>query len=102
MLFAISLKPVVGFRVPGVSEEDVQTLAAALMLRELHGAGVHGCYSNNAHRTMRLTPALNMPQELLSEMFDRVEALANRTPSSFAMLRRLPMPRMLALARLAF
>lgn len=102
MLFAISLQPVVGFKVPGVSEEDVQTLAAALMLRELHGAGVHGCYSNNAHRTMRLTPALNMPQELLSRMFDRVEALVDRTPSSFAMLRRLPMPRMLALARLAF
>ena len=102
MLFAISLKPVVGFKVPGVSEEDVQTLAAALMLRELHGAGVHGCYSNNAHRTMRLTPALNIPQELLAQMFDRVEGLVERTPNSFAMLRRLPMPRMLALARLAF
>lgn len=102
MLFAISLKPVVGFKVPGVSEEDVQTLAAALMLRELHGAGVHGCYSNNAHRTMRLTPALNISQELLTEMFNRVEALVERTPSSFAMLRRLPMPKMLALARLAF
>lgn len=102
MLFAISLKPVVGFKVPGVSEEDVQTLAAALMLRELHGAGVHGCYSNNAHRTMRLTPALNMPQQLLSQMFDRVEGLVERTPNSFTMLRRLPMPKMLALARLAF
>lgn len=102
MLFAISLKPVVGFKVPGVSEEDVQTLAAALMLREIHGAGVHGCYSNNAHRTMRLTPALNIPQELLAQMFDRVEGLVARTPSSFAMLRRLPMPKMLALARLAF
>ncbi|MFA7461036.1 MAG: aminotransferase class III-fold pyridoxal phosphate-dependent enzyme [Trueperaceae bacterium] len=102
MLFAISLKPVVGFKVPGVSEEDVQTLAAALMLRELHGAGVHGCYSNNAHRTMRLTPALNIPQELLALMFDRVEGLVERTPNSFTMLRRLPMPKMLALARLAF
>jgi hypothetical protein len=72
------------------------------MLRELHGAGVHGCYSNNAHRTMRLTPALNIPQELLALMFDRVEGLVERTPNSFTMLRRLPMPKMLALARLAF
>lgn len=102
MLFAISLKPVVGFKVPGVTEEDVQTLASALMLRELHGAGVHGCYSNNAHRTVRLTPALNTPQELLVTLFDRVESLVEGTPSSFAMLRRLPMPKMLALARLAF
>ncbi len=102
MLFAISLRPVVGFKVPGIPEEDVQTLAAALMLRELHAAGVHGCYSNNAHRTMRLTPALNMPQELLEEMFDRVEALAQRTPSPFAMLKRMPLPKLLGLARLAF
>lgn len=102
MLFAISLQPVVGFRVPGVSEEDVQTLAAALMLRELHLGGVHGCYSNNAHRTMRLTPPLTIPQDLLSEMFDRVEAVVKATPSSFAMLKRLPFPRMVALARLAF
>lgn len=101
MLFAISLKPVVGFKVPGISEEDVQTFAAALMLRELHGAGVHGCYSNNAHRTMRLTPALNMPQDLFTQMFDRVEGLVQRTPSSFAMLKRLPMPKLLALGRLA-
>lgn len=102
MLFAISLQPVVGFRVPGVSEEDVQTLAAALMLRELHGAGVHGCYSNNAHRTMRLTPALNIPQELLVTLFDRVEELVQRTPNSFTMLKRLPLPKMIALGRLAF
>lgn len=102
MLFAISLQPVVGFKVPGVSEEDVQTLAAALMLREIHLAGVHGCYSNNAHRTMRLTPPLTTPQELLVELFDRVEAVVARTPSSFAMLKRLPFTRMVALARLAF
>ncbi len=101
MLFAVSLKPVVGFKVPGISEEDVQTFAAALMLRELHGAGVHGCYSNNAHRTMRLTPALNMPQDLFTLMFDRLESLVERTPSSFAMLKRLPMPKLLALGRLA-
>lgn len=102
MLFAISLRPVVGFRVPGVSDEDVQTFAVALMLRELHLAGVHGCYSNNAHRTSRLTPALNMPHELLVEMFDRIEGLMERTPSSFAMLKRLPMPKLMALARMAF
>lgn len=101
MLFALSLKPVVGFKVPGVSEEDVQTLAAALMLRELHLGGVHGCYSTNASRTARLTPPLNLPQELLVQLFDRVEAVVEKTPSSFAMLKRLPLPRMLRLGRMA-
>lgn len=101
MLFAISLKPVVGFKVPGISEDDVQTLAAALMLRELHLGGVHGCYSTNAHRTARLTPPLNLPQPLLVELFDRVEAVVKKTPSSFAMLKRLPLQRMLRLGRMA-
>lgn len=102
MLFAISLKPVVGFKVPGVSEEDVQTLAAALFLRELHLGGVHGCYSTNASRTARLTPPLNQPEETLVQMFDRVEAVMERNPTPLSMLKRLPVPRMLKLARMAF
>ncbi len=101
MLFAISLKPVVGFKVPGVSEEDVQTLAAALLLRELHLGGVHGCYSTNASRTARLTPPLNLPQETLVELFDRVEAVMAKNPTPLAMLKKLPLPRMLRLARMA-
>lgn len=101
MLFAISLKPVIGFKVPGVSEEDVQTLAAALLLRELHLGGVHGCYSTNASRTARLTPALNMPQETLETLFDRVEAVMARNPTPLSMLKKLPVPRMLRLARMA-
>ncbi len=102
MLFAISLKPVVGFKVPGVSAEDVQTFAAALALRGLHEAGVHGCYSTNAHRTVRLTPALNMPDELFDEMFTRVGRFAADYPRSSTMLQRFPLPRMLRLAKAAF
>ncbi|MDT3681428.1 MAG: aminotransferase class III-fold pyridoxal phosphate-dependent enzyme [Truepera sp.] len=101
MLFAVSLKPVVGFKVPGVSEEDVQTLAAALFLRELHLGGVHGCYSTNASRTARLTPPLNFPQPTLVELFDRVEAVMAKNATPLAMLKKLPLPRMLRLARLA-
>ncbi len=101
MLFAISLKPVVGFKVPGVSEEDVQTLAAALLLRELHLGGVHGCYSTNASRTARLTPPLNQPRELLVEMFDRVATVMAKNPTPLSMLKKLPLPRMLKLARMA-
>src|SRR5690606_23456736 len=88
MLFAFVLRPVVGFKVPGVSEEDVQTLAAALFIRELHLGGVHGCYSTNASRTARLTPPMNLPWPLVVELFDRVDEVARRNPRSFTLLQR--------------
>lgn len=102
MLFAFVLRPVVGFKVPGVSEADVQTLAAALFLRELHLGGVHGCYSTNASRTARLTPPLNLPEPLLIELFDRVDGVARRNPRSFALVQHLPLPRLMRLAKIAF
>lgn len=101
MLFAFVLRPVVGFKVPGVSPEDVQTLAAALFLRELHLGGVHGCYSTNASRTARLTPPLNLPWPLLVELFDRVDQVARRNPRSFSLLQHFPLPRLLRLAKIA-
>ncbi|MFO7544543.1 MAG: aminotransferase class III-fold pyridoxal phosphate-dependent enzyme [Trueperaceae bacterium] len=100
-LFAFVLRPVVGFKVPGVSEEDVQTLAAALFIRELHLGGVHGCYSANASRTARLTPPMNLPWPLLVELFDRVEEVARRNPRSFTLLQHFPLPRLMRLAKIA-
>jgi len=101
MLFAFVLRPVVGFKVPGVSPEDVQTLAAALFMRELHLGGVHGCYSVNASRTARLTPPMNLPQPLLVELFDRVDEVGRRNPRSFSLLQRFPLPRLMRLAKIA-
>lgn len=102
MLFAIKLQPMIGFKVPGVSAEDVQTFAAALGLRALHEGGVHGCYSNNASRIVRLTPALNMPEALFTQLFDRVEQVAAAHPRSVSLLQKFPLPRLLRLARMAF
>lgn len=102
MLFALSLKPLVGFRVPGVSADDMQTLASALALRALHDGGVHACYSSSANRVVRLTPALNMPAELFTQLFDRVEAVATENPRSVRLLQRFELPRLLKLARIAF
>ncbi|HET8985661.1 MAG TPA: aminotransferase class III-fold pyridoxal phosphate-dependent enzyme [Trueperaceae bacterium] len=102
MLFALTLKPMIGFKVPGVSAEDVQTFAAALGLRALHEGGVHGCYSTNANRVVRLTPPLNMPEELFTQLFDRVEQVAKANPRSLSLLQRFPVPRLLRLARVAF
>jgi len=102
MLFALTLKPMIGFKVPGVSAQDLQTFAAALGLRALHDGGVHGCYSTNANRVVRLTPPLNMPTELFTRLFDRVEQVAKAHPRSLSLLQRFPVPRLLRLARVAF
>jgi len=102
MLFAMALKPLIGFRVPGISPEDVQTLASALAIRALHDGGVHACYSSNANRVVRLTPALNIPEGLFDEMFDRVNAVASQNPRTLRLLQRFELPRMLKLAKIAF
>lgn len=101
MLFALVLQPPVGMKIPGVSAEDVQMLGSALGLRAMQQAGVHGCYSINSNRIIRLTPPLNMPENLFTEMFDRIDTMAKENSSSFALLRKFPLPRLLRLAKLA-
>lgn len=102
MLFAMTLKPLIGFRIPGISPEDVQTLASALAIRALHDGGVHACYSSNANRVVRLTPALNIPEGLFDELFDRVNAVAEQNPRTLRLLQRFELPRLLRLAKIAF
>ena len=46
----------------GLSAELTSQLGSALALRTLHLSGIHACYTLNASRTVRLTPALNMPE----------------------------------------
>lgn len=101
MLFALVLQPPVGMKLPGVSVDDVQMLGSALGLRAMQQAGVHGCYSINSNRIIRLTPALNMPENLFVEMFDRIDQMGKDNSSSFSLLRKFPLQRLLKLARLA-
>jgi len=53
------------------SEELIDELSGLLGLLTLHKAGVHANLSLNAKRTIRLTPALNIPEPLLDELLDR-------------------------------
>lgn len=101
MLFALVLQPPVGMKIPGVSTDDVQMLGSALGLRAMQHAGVHGCYSINSNRIIRLTPPLTMPEHLFTEMFDRIDQMGHDNQSSFALLRKFPLPRLLKLAKLA-
>lgn len=99
MLFALQLRPVVPFagRWPEVlGGETLSQLGSALGLRTLHRHGLHACYTLNSSRTLRLTPALNMPDTLFDEMFARLEQAA-ASPGSRSLLSAPPA----VLARLA-
>ena len=97
MLFAIELRNVLPPAALGGSAHLAGELGAVLGLRELHQGGVHACFSMNADGVVRLTPALNTPDALFDELFDRIERVARRNRRAFFMLPRTPLPRLLRL-----
>ncbi len=100
MLFALELRPVAPLLAPlGLSAELTAQLGSALALRTLHLSGIQACYTLNASRTVRLTPALNMPEPLFDELFRRLEAAAQQPQKT--QLFRTPPSVLLKLARLA-
>jgi acetylornithine/succinyldiaminopimelate/putrescine aminotransferase len=101
MLFAMKLKSVVNPKVMPSQKELIHLLGSTLALRELHMHGVHACFTLSHSQIVRLTPALNMPDHLFDEMFDRVERTARANRGSWRMLPKLPLNRMARLARLA-
>lgn len=90
MLLAMQFKPMVGVPLPGVLKELVFEATAILALRELHLAGVLANLSLSSKRTVRLTPALDIPEDLFSTMLGRVEAFAERNPASRHLLTNTP------------
>ena len=101
MLFALQVREVAPSRFLPVDAELVHLVGAALALRALHLQGVHGCYSINAQRVFRLTPALNLPEALRDTMFDRVEAMAAAYPQAWKLIGTMSPARWMRLARLA-
>jgi len=101
MLFALQIRAVAPSRFLPVDAELVDQVGAALALRAMHLQGVHGCYSINAQRVVRLTPPLNLPEALRDTLFDRVEATAVEYPQSWRLLGTMSPARWVRLARLA-
>lgn len=92
MLFALQLRPVVPFAgvwPDALGGDTLSQLGSALGLRTLHRHGLHACYTLNSSRTLRLTPALNMPEALFEEMFGRLERAA-ASPGSRSLLSASP------------
>jgi acetylornithine/succinyldiaminopimelate/putrescine aminotransferase len=101
MLFALQIRAVAPSRFVPVDPELVDQVGAALALRALHLQGVHGCYSNNAQRVVRLTPPLNLPEGLRGTLFDRVEATAAAYPQAWRLVQTMSPARWMRLARIA-
>ena len=95
LLLAMQFRPVVGLPLPGALKELAHEATAILALRELHNAGVMANLSLSSKRTVRLTPALDMPGDVFTEMLDRVERFAQFNPSSRYLLTNTP-PQLLA------
>ncbi len=100
-LFAMNFRPVA--KLPFKVQESLLSEATGMLaLAAFYRHGVLLNFSLNAARTMRLTPAMNMPQELFDRMFDQVEAAAADHPSSFSLVHKYGLPELLTLGRAAF
>ena len=101
MWFAIQFHPVVPSSVAFGQDNLVGEFTSILALMMLHKGGIHANLALNAHRTIRLTPALTIPEELFYAMFDRLEATADRIRSASALLLKTRPKSLLDLTRIA-
>jgi acetylornithine/succinyldiaminopimelate/putrescine aminotransferase len=90
MMFAVDFQPALPPRMSLGQERLVGELTGMIALLMLHRAGVHANLSLSARRTLRLTPALTIPDSLMEQMLDRIEAVAEEHHDSWHMLTRTP------------
>ncbi len=98
MLFAIQLRHIVKPAISFGQSDLLSQLGTALAMRAFHKNGLHVCFTLNAAQVVRLTPALNMPEDIFDEIFERVEKTAKNNKSAWHML---PKTRADILAKLA-
>jgi acetylornithine/succinyldiaminopimelate/putrescine aminotransferase len=101
MLFALQFRPLIPPRHLGDYGELAAQFTSGLALRSLHQGGVHACYTLNSSSTLRLTPALNIPEPLFDTLFDRTHHAISQHPRSWQLVPQTPLTSLLKLARLA-
>jgi acetylornithine/succinyldiaminopimelate/putrescine aminotransferase len=101
LLLAMQFKPMLGLPLPDVLKELVFEATAILALRELHTCGVMGNLSLSSKRTVRLTPALDMPEDVFKTMMNRVADFAARNPAARNILTNTPPAMTAKLAKFA-
>lgn len=90
LLLAMQFKPMIGVPLPGMLKELAFEATAILALRELHQAGVMANLSLSSKRTVRLSPALDMPEEVYERLLGRVSSFATANPSARYLLTNTP------------
>lgn len=98
-LFAVELQSIVPGDTVFGKLDLVSELTGLLGLLMWHRSGVHANLSLNSRRTIRLTPALTIPDPLFEELFDRIEEATNRHSSSWKMLADAPPRTLMGLIR---
>ena len=101
MLFAMQLRHVLKPALLAGQTDLAQQFGTALAMRTMHLNGVQVCFTLNASQTIRLTPALNMPEDIFEELFNRVEKAAQNNRNAWFMLPKTPMKTLVQLARSA-
>lgn len=100
LLMALQFRPVLPQRiVPGLSEL-IGELSGLLGLRTVFEGGVIANASLSSKRVVRLTPALNIPEALYAQVFERIGGACERNPTANHMLRQMPVDRLYHLGRL--
>ncbi len=98
---AIVFKPVVPAAVALGMKDVIGEFTTMLGMMMLHRAGVHANIAINAHRTVRLTPPLTIPEALHNEMFDRIDTAAEQMKSARRMLLKTPPKSLFDLTRVS-
>ena len=101
MLFALQLRHVIKPALVGGNKDLAAQFGAGLAIRTMHQHGVNVCFTLNAAQTIRLTPALNMPDDIFEELFKRVESAAKDNKQAWQMLPKTPPKVILELAKMA-
>ncbi|WP_245618296.1 aspartate aminotransferase family protein [Deinococcus misasensis] len=81
--------------------ELVSEASGLLALRQFYQNGLILNLSLNSTRTLRLTPALTMPEEVFNEMLNRVENTAKRNPRASRLIVNTPPKTLIDLIKFA-
>ncbi len=102
LLFAASFQPVTPTRNIIYGPKQINSeFTGLLALMMWHKAGVLANFSLNSHRSIRLTPALTMPDAMFDEMFDRLDNAARENRTAWRMFMRTPRKTVFKLANFA-
>ena len=98
MLMAMVFNPVIGSKWLPVGGQIVGELTGLLAQRAFYQGGVQLNFTLNVAKALRVTPAMNMPEDLFEELLLKLEHTVERTQSSTRLLTGTSKAELLSLA----